>query len=183
MIIQIVGTNGAGKSTVVRAVMAVGACHRVQEDKKLLGYYLTVPQVRRQVFVVGPYEAPTGGCDAIKSLGKTYDLIGCAVRANKSVLFEGASHTMNQTRGPVFVTEVGVPFVVVLLTTPLGVCLDGIDARRAERGASSLVSMEHVRSSYKRAQNYAARMREVGAGVVRVSREAAPGAVLELLRG
>lgn len=180
MIIQIVGTNGAGKSTVVRAIAARG---------RIAGQYvdcvdLRLPGVGDLVRIVGPYPegVATGGCDALKSLDKVYELVRRGVAEGHSVLFEGAGHTMNQTRGPALLYELGVPFAVVLLTTTLGTCLDGIAARRAERGVGPLEDDYNVRNNYGRAQNYAVRMRDAGARVVRTSRGEAPDRILELLR-
>lgn len=81
MIIQIRGTSGSGKTTVMRQVMAsfpdgwtgIGLVGR----KKPL-YYILNNRASNElpgVYVLGHYEATCGGCDNIGSAGKVFDLV------------------------------------------------------------------------------------------------------------
>src|SRR5262245_20851875 len=69
-VISIRGTNGSGKSTVVRQVFA--QCARRVPIYGLLGlrqpeaYQCVVPHVPDPVFVLGPYLTECGGCDAVQ---------------------------------------------------------------------------------------------------------------------
>lgn len=181
MIVQVAGTNGAGKSTAVRAVMAAGRV--LHEDERWSDVEL--PGVAPLVRVLGRYRGgvATGGADVLKSLSVVHQLAceGCAI--GRRVLWEGGPRPyMNQTAGPLFLSGLAWPYVLVLLTTSLGDCLGGIDARRAARGDSPLPDPADVRGSHLRAQHYAARMRDAGAELVRCGRDGAPDRILELLR-
>jgi hypothetical protein len=76
-----------------------------------------------------------------------------------------------------------MPFTVVVLTTPLGVCIDSINQRRSVRSVGGLSNKRNVENNYRRTLNYAARMRDAGAHIMRTRREDAPTVVLGLLRG
>lgn len=182
MIIQVAGTNGAGKSTVVRAVLASGVVQNTTDT----GCDLRLSQVDGTIRIPGRYgDHATGGCDQFKSVNEIHDKIREGLQNCHHVVWEGGtSHGgLNQTRGPHLVEELGVSYIVVLLTTPYGQCLDGINARRAEIGRAPLPDDTDIRSNFLRARNYAARMRDAGARVIRVSREDAPKRIVNLLRG
>lgn len=184
MIIQVAGTNGSGKSTVVRAVMDAGSARPVEEDGRVRGYAVALPGTGPFLHVVGEYgHAATGGCDTIKSVVDIYARVAEAADQGCHVLFEGI-RALNQTRGPRLVAQVRVPFVVLLLEVPLGTALRSIDARRAARGdAAFAADTRDVTNNHVRARNYAARMRDAGARVVRATRAEAPGRILAMLRG
>jgi hypothetical protein len=182
LIIQVVGTNGAGKSTVVRSVMAAGAQTPVEREGKVQGYDVTLPGVDPLLHVLGAYDAPTGGCDTIKSVIEIYARVAQASGEGCHVLFEGI-RALNQTRGPVLASQVAEPFVVLLLDTPLGVSLQSINVRRNAKGSGAFTAdTRDIENNHTRARNYAARMRDVGAKVVRASRDTAPPVILDLLR-
>lgn len=187
MIIQIAGTNGAGKSTAMRAIMERGIATEVMEGTTIIGYDVMLADVDSGlVRVVGRYgDTPTGGCDQFSGVSQIHTRVLDGLTHCAHVLWEGGTVRggLNQTRGPALVRDLEVPYTVVLLTTPYSQCLDGINARRAEGGRGPLQDDSEIQSNYKRAQNYAARMRDAGARVVRASRDEAPDVVLELLRG
>lgn len=78
-VLQIRGTNGSGKTTVMRQVMAsfpegwtgVGQPGR----KKPLYYKVNETNLNPTVLVLGHYEATCGGCDNIGSAGKVFELV------------------------------------------------------------------------------------------------------------
>lgn len=186
MIIQVAGTNGAGKSTVIRAVMAAGSEISVEVDGKPAGHELRLPEVQTLVRIIGPYgSAATGGCDSIKSVLTILERVTWSAAAGYHVIFEGI-RALNQTRGPALAEVAigdGIPYIVLLLTTPLGVSLQSIDTRRAARGdAAFAADTRDIENNHIRARNFAARMRDAGAKVVRASRDEAPAKILDLLR-
>lgn len=99
MIIQIRGTSGSGKTTVMRQVMAsfaegwtgIGYPGR----KKPLYYSLNNRQVETGlpgVYILGHYEATCGGCDNIGSAAKVFELIATLQQAyggDSIILCEG----------------------------------------------------------------------------------------------
>lgn len=97
-------------------------------------------------------------------------------------MFEGI-RMMNHTDGTLFCRDAGVPYHVVLLTTTLEECLAGIAARQvAATGAEKAVVVKDIAANITRARNYALKLREVGGYLHRVTRQEAPGTILELLR-
>ncbi len=185
MIIQIAGTSGSGKTYVVRQLMRKGwSVPRYTPGREApIAYDLALTRVEEPVYVVGGYDAPSGGCDNIKNVTDIYRYVSDAHALGKHVVFEGL-FAMNQTRGPSMARELPGVITVLLLTTPLATCFASIDERRAKKGLEGLpeTRRSNTKANYTRARNYTARMREAGAKVKRVSREEALPCLLGLLR-
>lgn len=92
MIINIRGTNGSGKSTVVRQIMdRADRClpiHGVLGLRRPEAYKLEFKD-RTPVYVLGPYDVPTGGCDAVHPFSLILDLVH-KYAPQGHVLFEGS---------------------------------------------------------------------------------------------
>ena len=192
MIVNVCGASGAGKSHLVRALMALGRVREVRVSGRTspLGYELGLPGEVRSTYVVGSYEAPTGGADTIKDTRSVFPLVLQWHEAGLHVLYEGL-YVMSGTLGPELARDAGPGQLVVLrLTTSVEECEDSIFARRrarAERAGRPMTERElrppvETRANHLRAQRYAAKMREAGARVLEVSREDALPALLEVLR-
>lgn len=190
MIVQITGTNGSGKSTLVRAFM--DECHDIytiyedkaeaKEGRRIVGYKVGLKGVNDPIRILGPYVTGTGGVDNFKTVIETYDRVKKAAM-HGHVLFEGAGISQNQTRGPAMLEEMnGARYTIVFLTTPYGVCLKSIDERRALKGKGKLLDDRNIKINHVRANNYTARMREVGARVVRTDRDGALEELIGLFR-
>lgn len=137
MIINVRGTSGSGKSTVVRKIIEQSPSTDkifLKGRKQPLLYRLKFPG--QVISIPGHYETPCGGCDTIP----TYDLLFQIIReehaAGHNVLFEGllVAHDKKRTlelwdwlgRNP-------EQLQVLELTDPLQVCLDSVEKRRASR--------------------------------------------------
>lgn len=186
MIINIAGTNGSGKSTVVRNLM--NHC-KLQETvltegrEHPLGYVVRLAECRRPIYIVGAYVYGTGGADTIKRLGvePIFQLVEDKAR-DYHVVYEGA-FVMNHTRGPALVSKLDTEFYVLLLTTPLEVCFQEINKRRdSTEFKSPALQRKNIEGNHVRAQNYAAKMKAAGAYVHRVTRDNALDDVLALLQ-
>jgi shikimate kinase len=133
VIYNIRGTHGAGKSTIIQALMkqydsvAIG-----RPGKRPEGYKISAPEFRKPVYIVGPYATACGGCDAIQP----YDLIWPRVLEYSKkghVVFEGALISTS-------VGSIGEAMakrkdcVVLYLDTPVEVCIERVQARRAKKG-------------------------------------------------
>src|SRR5438034_2286875 len=87
------GTHGAGKSTAIRALMGMATFRPVYDV--LFGlrhpeaYRSTLPGVERDVFILGRYDIPSGGCDSIQPFSLIPQLIK-KYAARGHVVFEGA---------------------------------------------------------------------------------------------
>lgn len=87
MIIQVRGTSGSGKSTVVKAVMdsfELGFTPVHREGRKQPLYYS-----RGKLAVLGHYETACGGCDTIGSARQVFELIGELQEKYPIILCEG----------------------------------------------------------------------------------------------
>lgn len=181
MIIQVLGSNGSGKTTAVRAVIT----HLTEIGKLLMGgkeygTFYSPAYETRPLLVMGKYgEAATGGCDRISDVKSVRPVIREQHVAAGVVLLEGI-RMMNHTDGCEFAGRYGPEkFALVLLTSDLATCLGGISARQAAAGRDKPVVVGDINST--RANNYAAKMRQLGVKLVRASREDAPAEIMKLL--
>jgi thymidylate kinase len=130
MLINVRGTSGAGKTTVVRAVMAscphepiyAALGPRLPEAYALCG---------RQAFVIGPYLSPCGGCDRVLPFALVPQLIE-KYAAQGDVLFEGM--LLSTCYGVIGRLTETRDSVVLFLDTPLDVCIARVEARRKAAG-------------------------------------------------
>lgn len=91
MIINLKGTNGAGKSTVVRRIMRLYQDRMpimVQGRLKPIGYLLRQDGMT-PLFIPGHYEIANGGIDTIRDIDVAYDLIKTHDASGRHVLYEG----------------------------------------------------------------------------------------------
>lgn len=167
MIIQLRGTSGSGKSTVVRNIMALyGPRTRVmgKERKQPLGYLLQRSLLQKRgapLAVIGHYETACGGCDTIKTAREVYDAVKSAHENGFDVLFEGLliSGDINYTSelcGSMPVGSYGTAFV----NTPIDLCIDSINMRRQAKGKEEPVARKNTESKFKAMVNVEKRLRE-----------------------
>lgn len=175
MIVQLRGTSGSGKSTVARAVMekcGVEWAVTVAGRKRPLYYVL-----KNGARVLGHYETPCGGCDTIKTLDEMFEL---ALGADNGVLMEGLLLT-GETKRTLKAAAAGVPLCVVLLSTPVEICLDRIRGRRLRRSEFRPLNPKNTLARAKVAEVAARRLEADGVPVHRLSGEAALEKVLGAL--
>ena len=135
MIVNIRGTSGSGKSTiVVRLMEKFGSVPDLADDSvawpkekksRIIGYSLE----KTDGYVVGPYTTPTGGCDKIPTQDLVCDLVRRAAKMHKHVIFEGLIISHNYARYRDLAIELG-DYRFVFLDTHINVCLDRIRKRR-----------------------------------------------------
>lgn len=134
-VINVRGTSGSGKSTVVRGIMAKGVVTVIGEDKKPDGYIVKIPDIDIPVYIVGPYTTACGGCDQISTQDEICDRIRIYSKMGH-VLVEGLLMSHSFARYAALDRELkqdGVDCIWAFLDTPLDVCLDRVRARREER--------------------------------------------------
>lgn len=160
---------------------AEGSCVEDKDEDKTAGYVLKLPGVKGEVYVLGPYDVPTGGCDTSHSAIEVFDILPILEPQFHHLLYEGL-FVMNMTRGPALAEQYGRDLCILQLTTPLAICISSINSRRAERGAGALTKTKNTQDNYKRATNFCAKMRDAGARVVRVEREEGLETLLKILK-
>ena len=157
-IINIRGTSGSGKSWVVRQWFQnypSEPLYGLFGKRKPEAYECAMPGIGHPLFVIGPYETPCGGCDAIQPYGLILDLLRkYAARGN--VLFEGL--LIGDTYGSVGalldqLSGEGVSSAVIRLNTPLEECLKRVQQRRAERGDSRPLNAKNTIAHFERSLN------------------------------
>lgn len=134
MIIQLRGTNGSGKSTIVRRVMErfIMNPSKIVGRRQPIGYFSTDPN-KPPLFVPGHYETDCGGCDTIASLDTVYEQVTNAHVAGYNVLYEGIMASGEYRRCVDLFKQ--VPEMIVLaLDVPLEQCVADILERRAQSG-------------------------------------------------
>lgn len=129
MIIQIRGTSGSGKTTVMREVM-----EKIQPLKPVFVNGRKRPlyyeNKRRGIVVLGHYEIDCGGCDTIGSAPKVYDLLQ-TLKFNVA-LTEGLLWS-EDVKWSVALQSTPIEVRVYFLITDAEECLRRVTARQAGR--------------------------------------------------
>lgn len=182
MIINLRGTSGSGKSTIVRKVMERYASKsRVTEEgrRQPIGYICA--RGARPLAIIGHYETACGGCDTVPKMEKIYELVRKAHSNGMDVIFEGLliSADVNRTAA---LHEEGLPLTVIALDTPLDVCIDSVNERRHARNPDlPPVKTKNTESKYKGVKKSMERLRAAGVTAIEADRDAALAKCLELL--
>lgn len=134
VIIQLRGTNGSGKSTIVREVMKRFKMlpEFIERRKQPIGYYSTGKD-KPKLWVVGHYETDCGGCDTITSLDDVYGEIEKSWKAGYNVLCEGIMAS-GEYRRCVNLHQTTQDVFVLALDTPIEDCIQSVMARRVAKG-------------------------------------------------
>ena len=148
-VITISGTNGAGKTTVMRKVM-----ERMDDDFKVkhtLKCGVLVNVFERAV-VIGSYDKVCGGADTVKNYSSVWEaVLECAQFNN--VLYEGV--LVSNVYAPAIelsnnLKEIGATFIPVGLNTEFDQCVANTNSRRAAAGKGPLEDTGNVLTNYKK---------------------------------
>lgn len=134
MIINIRGTGGAGKSTLVREVMLrypKRTPEYISERKQPIGYRCE-QFGKSSLWVVGHYESPCGGGDTMPTPAAVFDSVRAAAQRGDDTIFEGIISQDDTLRSIQLSREYAV--LVLALDVPIDVCLASIQGRRDARG-------------------------------------------------
>lgn len=149
MVINIRGTGGAGKSTLVRNIMALYEFRTPSyiEGRKRPVFYICKGKDKEPLFVPGHYDTPTGGCDTLSTVDDVYTLVRSGANGNH-VLYEGIMIGDDVKRAVALSKEQKV--LVIALSTPIEECLAGIQSRRDKRGAMEVLNPRNTISRLDR---------------------------------
>lgn len=142
MIIQVRGTSGTGKSTVVRQVMAsFGPLHSKPGTKSIETWKpsyigtrkrpMCYTHYRRPIVVMGHYERGGGGCDTFKNVEYVFDLtVGLLTDDLHApvIIMEGL--LLSEDSKWTFRLHQQTPVVVFYLMTDMDTCLARLHKRR-----------------------------------------------------
>jgi len=144
--ITVRGTNGAGKTSLLRKLVLTAACYRVETtlcqtkpDGSPRGKPFPVTILSNGVAIMGDYspeaaDKTTAGCDRISTqedMRRILRHIG-TMHGVRYVLFEGIIVSTLFSKWLNFSLELkaaGSPFIWAFLDTPLSVCLERVQAR------------------------------------------------------
>jgi len=137
MIVQIRGTSGSGKTTVMREVMNALCPFDEWEKEYIDGRRKPLSYKYRQYYVLGHYEIDCGGCDTIGSAPKVYEQYqvilknwdgrkACVILSEGLLLSEDVIWTQK-------LFEQSHDVRALFLTTPTDTCLERVTKRQAGR--------------------------------------------------
>ena len=161
MIINIRGTSGTGKSTLVETLMKKYPPKSTKEDfvlkkreawdpskkKKIVGYTL-----KTDIHVVGRYETKCGGCDTIKTQDQVMELVIDAYAKHRHVIFEGLLTCNSYGRWKELADR--TPFMFLFLNTSIEICLQAVVKRRILRGKTPEQAEPDERTIYNLTRMY-----------------------------
>jgi len=185
-IINLRGTSGSGKSTVVRRVME----SQRNAGRPLLPLY---EEGRRQplayrtagsvgpptLFIPGHYATPCGGCDTIKTPDQVYELVRDAAARGDNVIYEGIIIQDDTKR--LLALNAEHPVHVIELTTGIMECLEGIQQRRNERGDARPLNSKNTIARLFRVHRICDKLRAQSLVIPELGREEAFQYCLRLL--
>ncbi len=171
MIINIRGTSGSGKSTVMRKVMEHCGpwTAAYQEGRKQPLYYRSTGDWKNLV-VLGHYESPCGGCDTIGSARQVFELIQrfndemYGVDENATILCEGLLLS-EDTKWFSQLPDLRVYYLVTSLET----CLAQIKQRRLAAGNIKELNIENTSKRVAVIERSRVKLIEAGATCIRCS--------------
>lgn len=178
MIINVRGTSGSGKSTIVRKVMEKYANRtpiKTPKKRKPIGYYLEGHDAdpAATLVVFGHYETECGGCDTISGRGMR-DLIDSMVRKchelGHDVLYEGLILGGERWR-TVKLAKEGLPVLVINLTTDIEECLRCVQKRREARGTKTPLNPRNTILKKKEVDHASKTCAENGVDVQELNRD------------
>lgn len=179
MLINIRGTSGSGKSTIIFALMEMFDATPIKAGGKVTDYRLTTPY--GDVYIIGRYETACGGCDGIK----TQDEVCARVRkyARKGhVVFEGLLVTSCYSRYRVLLDELDQPYVMAFMTTPIKTCIRRVEKRRHARGNKKPLNPANTVAKYEHCQRTLARCKADGGSCLELNWRDPISQVVDLLK-
>lgn len=183
MIIQVRGTSGSGKSTVMRRVMeAMGTWDSFLLDgrKRPLYYRVCSEEGWMDTVVLGHYESPCGGGDTIGSAAQIHrEIVAHRACGRSVVLVEGLLLSEDTKWTSTLPLD---ELRVIFLTTPLEECLTRIKGRRETAGNAKPLNPANTENRVAVVER--ARVKLIDAGVYcrRCSSAQAPAIILDLIR-
>ena len=180
MIISVRGTNGSGKSTVVRQLIGVGKgrpIYGVLGPSRPEAYKLKIRGIWEPVYVLGPYLTETGGCDSVQPFQLILDLLEkYSMRGH--IVFEGMMISDTYGRIGLFLEPWGKEAVFAFLPTSLEECIKRVEKRRLDRGNLKPLNPKNTSSRYESVQRV--RDKIEAAGLMRTVTLTAGKEILEI---
>ncbi len=190
MIINIRGTSGSGKSTIVRSIMSLYRSKnavKIKGRKQPIGYLcpsdvqLDLPNLA----IIGHYETPCGGCDTISKVEDTFHRVRSGADAGFNILFEGLLLSANVKWFQALKDDGYELHVIALDQVPIDECIESINARRlAKKGPDKFtpVNEKNTRTKHRGVELAMQKLAKGGVPVYSCNRETGLQKVKELLK-
>jgi hypothetical protein len=178
LIIQVRGSNGSGKSTAVRRFLGMGFVPLYNgfpnKPEKVWGYRIVKPRwkgkklefLRPPIYIVGPYETPTGGCDCLPNMDFILDQVKILARYGH-VIFEGAM--ISTVIGRFIELEESVKdyahCIFGVMDTSQKRCVKRVNKRRALKGKEPIDPKRSMDGKYRSVQTSAKGLEKRGMDV------------------
>ena len=182
MIVNIRGTHGSGKSTIVRHILKRynAEPESVNTKGRPQNYIMNLP-TGKQLYVVGSYATECGGCDTIQPYREIWPRVVKFAEMGQ-VVFEGALVSSSYGNIGRASETYGDQFVFAFLNTPLEVCLKRIVARRVAKGNHKPLNPKNTEGKFNSINSSISKIRnEFGRRVVILDYRKAIAQVLGLL--
>lgn len=191
MIVNIRGTNGAGKTYVVRQLLGAYSGCAVEYVPALreqggfrAGYYrITARPSGRPLIVLGSYGGvATGGVDQYPSTLAVEEAVRHWHGAECDVLYEGLLISHLQARWMAVARDC-VPHWFLYLEKSAEACIADTERRRTERGATATLNPKNLLDKYRATERCYTVMQESGLLVRKILPDQAAGVAWGLLEG
>ncbi len=179
MIVQIRGTSGSGKSTVMKEVMGLMGDWGPEHIKgRKQPYYYKSMSDWPLTFVLGHYETACGGCDSIGSSATVAKMIETlSAKKPTHIICEGLLLSED-----VKWTSQMADVCCVFLTTPTDRCVAQVSSRRIEAGNTKPLNEANTRKRVAVIERGRKRLVDLGVRCVRVGPSLAARVITDILR-
>lgn len=159
-VIDVRGTNGSGKTWIMRQLLLQHKHTTIEEGGKVIGYSL--PSIKG--VIIGRYTDTGGGCDGFKEGVVQVDEIVRRLHPQyKNLLLEGIMVSHLYERFHNLATDLG-NYKFMFLDTPIKLCIERVKARRLAKGnIKPFDPIKNLIPDYKRTK-YRVRQRMTDAG-------------------
>lgn len=160
MIINIRGTNGSGKSTIVFDLMEkYGYTPHVPPEWN--AHKWEAVQIHApfgDVYAIGQYKTQCGGCDGVPTQNEICRLVKKYAKKGH-VIFEGVIVSTIFQRYVDLLPKLGT-HRILFINTPLKTCISRIKKRRKKRGATGTFKEDQVASKFRGQQRQIQRLED-----------------------
>ncbi len=173
------GTNGSGKSTVIFNILKnfKGRPVRFEEaENGIVGYLVK----SINLFVIGPYTTPNGGCDRIPNIDVPMFRAVAAWNRGYNVLMEGLMLS-GVVSEPHRLAAGGRKVDHIFLTTPVEKCIKRVQSRRSAKGNSAALDPKHLLSKHRSCISSKKAMEKLGDTTLHVKNSEAYTHILNVL--
>lgn len=187
MIINIRGTSGSGKTTVVKDAMQFFTPKvevNIPKRRNPLGYWFgEVVDGKRKMAIPGHYATACGGCDTLSGYDEIFNLVRLGGEGAQHVLFEGLLVSEESKRTLALHERFPSQVLVIELTTSQDECLASVQARREARGNDKPLNPANTVNRMRTIRRVCDWLQEQGVAVEQHNRASAAARVRELLHG